>query len=148
MPMYWFEREITWALKRRKRGDPHLRSAQEVTGYKIEAADGEIGRVEDFLIDDETWAIRYLIIDTRRWLPGTRVLISPTWIKRIGWRHSQVVVGLRREAIEQSPEYSDESLVTRDYEAALHRHYDREGYWVDEPPTKTPGPATDHRSRL
>jgi stress response protein YsnF len=65
-------------------------------------------------------------------LPGRRILISPTWINRITWRRRHVAVGLDRQAIEQSPEYSNESQVTRDYEASLHRHYDRDGYWVDE----------------
>jgi hypothetical protein len=134
MPMYWgFQREIARA-HRRGRGDLHLRSVNAVRGYEIEATHGTIGRVEDFLVDGETWAIRYLIIDTRRWLPGKRVLISPEWIERISWSERQVVVGLGREAIEGSPEYMDGSLVTRDYEAALHSHYDREAYWVDQPP--------------
>jgi PRC-barrel domain len=135
MPLYWFERERESARKRLKHGDPHLRSVHEVTSYKVEAADGEIGHVEGFLVDDETWTIRYLIVDTHRWLPGRTILISPTWINRITWHRRHVAVGLEREAIEKSPEYSNESHVTRDYEASLHRHYDREGYWVDEPPS-------------
>lgn len=134
MPMYWgFQRETARAHSR-GRGDPHLRSVNAVRGYEIEATHGTIGRVEDFLVDSETWAIRYLIIDTHRWLPGKRVLISPEWIERISWSERQVVVGLEREAIERSPEYKDGSPVTRDYEATLHLHYDREAYWVDQPP--------------
>jgi hypothetical protein len=53
--------------------------------HHIHATDGEIGHIEDFLIDDETWAIRYLVIDTRNWWPGKRILISPRWIERVGW---------------------------------------------------------------
>ena len=72
--------------------DPHLRSTQDVSGYHIQAADGEIGYVEDFVIDDEVWAIRYLIIDTRNWLPGKKVLVSPQWIERVSWCESKVFV--------------------------------------------------------
>jgi sporulation protein YlmC with PRC-barrel domain len=112
--------------------DPHLRSTHEVTGYHIQADDGEIGHVEDFIVDDETWAIRYLVVGTRNWWPGKRVLISPQWIKRVTWSERKVLVNLSRETIKRSPEYTEESLPTRDYEIGLHRHYSRQGYWVDE----------------
>jgi hypothetical protein len=119
-----------------KAWDPHLRSTHEVGGYQIQATDGEIGHVEDFIIDDETWAIRYLSIGTRNWWPGKKVLVSPQWIERVSWTKSTVFVNLSRETIKQSPEYTEESLLTRDYEDALHRHYNRQGYWVDEPIAK------------
>jgi sporulation protein YlmC with PRC-barrel domain len=112
--------------------DPNLRSIHDVRGRNIQATDGEIGHVEDFIIDDKTWAIRYLIIDTRNWWPGKKVLMSPNWIERISWDESKVYVNLTSDAIKQSPEYTEESLLTRDYETVLHRHYDRQGYWVDE----------------
>ena len=116
-----------------KAWDPHLRSSHEVTGYHIEAADGDIGHVEDFIIDDETWAIRYLIIDTRNWWPGKKVLVSSQWIDRVSWHEEKVFINLQRDIIKQSPEYTEESPVTRDYEIRLHRHYTIEGYWVREP---------------
>jgi len=122
--------------KGEKAWDPHLRSSREVSGYHIHAQEGDIGHVEDFVIDDETWAIRYLIIDTRNWWPGKEVLVSPRWIERVSWDESKVFVNLSRETIKQSPEYTEESPLTRDYEAKLHRHYDRNGYWVDEPVNK------------
>ena len=115
-----------------KAWDPHLRSTHDVSGHHIQAEDDEIGHVEDFIIDDETWAIRYLIIDTRNWWPGKKVLVSPQWIERVSWDESKVFVDLPRETIKQSPEYTEESLLTRDYETGLHRHYNRQGYWVDE----------------
>ena len=113
--------------------DPHLRSTHEVSGYEIHAVDGEIGHVEDFIFDDETWTIRYLIIDTRKWWQGKHVLISPRWIERISLSESKVIVNLSRETIMQAPEYSEESLFTREYETVLHQHYNRRGYWDDEP---------------
>ena len=73
-----------------KAWDSHLRSSHDVSGYHIHAADGEIGHVEDFIIDDETWAIRYLIIDTRNWWPGKR-----SWFHRNG---SSALVGASRKS--------------------------------------------------
>jgi uncharacterized protein YrrD len=112
--------------------DAHLRSTDEVTGYHIQAVDGEIGHVEDFIIDDETWTIRYLIVDTRNWWPGKRVLIAPQWIERVSWSEQKVFVIFNRETVQQSPEYQEHSLPTRVYEAGLHMHYNRLGYWVDD----------------
>jgi hypothetical protein len=111
-----------------KEWDPHLRSTHEVCGYHIQASDGELGHVEDFIIDDETWAIRYLVINTHNWWPGKKVLISPLWITRVSWSEAKVFVKLPREIIKQSPEYTDESLVTRDYERDLNLYYQRQGY--------------------
>jgi len=118
--------------------DPHLRSTYSVSGHHIQALDGEIGHIEDFIIDDETWAIRYVVVDTHNWLPGKKVLISPHWIESVSWGERKVFVNLLRETIKQAPEYTDEYGVTRDYEAGLHRHYNRQGYWVDEPTAKEP----------
>ena len=72
------------------------------------------------------------IIDTGTWWPGKKVLVSPQWIERVSWSQSRVFVNLSRQAIKESPEYTEESLVTRDYEIGLHGHYNRKGYWVDE----------------
>jgi uncharacterized protein YrrD len=128
--------ELAEATRNEKAWDPHLRSTHDVAGRHIEAADGEIGHIEDFIIDDKTWAIRYLIVDTRNWWPGKRVLVAPQWIESVSWSESKVLVNLSRDAIKRSPEYTEESLLTRDYETGLHQHYNREGYWVDEPASK------------
>ncbi len=144
-PMYWGgpfmwgsyttlqrSRELSDSRQGEKAWDPHLRSTQTVTGYHIQADDGELGHVEDFIIDDETWAIRYLVIDTKNWWPGKKVLVAPQWIERVSWDESKVFVNLSRVAIKQSPEYTEKSLITRDYESGLHRHYQREGYWASD----------------
>jgi sporulation protein YlmC with PRC-barrel domain len=109
--------------------DVHLRSAQEVGSYFIEAADGEIGHVDDLIVDDETWAIRYLIVDTGNWWPGKRVLISPQWISSIEWAQSKVHVHLSRDGVKKSPTYDSSMLVSRDYEQQLYGHYGQPGYW-------------------
>jgi len=121
------------ALHEKASWDHHLRSTLDVTGHHIQAADGEIGHVVDFIIDDKSWTIQYLIVDTRNWWPGKKVLLSPKWIERVSWPDKTVAVSLSRDNIRQSPEYSEESLLTRDYETRLHRHYQRKGYWIDEP---------------
>jgi len=115
-----------------KAWDPHLRSTHDVSGHHVQAADGEIGHVEDFIIDDETWAIRYLIINTKNWWPGKHVLIAPQWIDRVSWSESKVFTRLTRETIQESPEYTTESLLNRDYETILYQHYNRKGYWTEE----------------
>jgi hypothetical protein len=86
----------------------------------------------DFIIDPETWAIRYLVAGTRNWWPGKKVLLSPRWIDRVSWSESKVYVGLSRESIRQSPGYLDDTVLDRDYESVLHHYYNRPGYWIEE----------------
>lgn len=124
-----------------KAWDRHLRSTDAVSGYEIQALDGEIGHVEDFIIDDETWAIRYLKVATRNWWPGKNVLVSPQWIERVSWSESKVFVNLSRETIKQSPEYTESSLLNRDYEVELFSHYQREGYWIQGEERKEMAPS-------
>jgi hypothetical protein len=112
--------------------DSHLRSAADVTGYSIEAVDGEIGHVDGFLVDDEAWAIRYIEVATRNWWPGKKVLVSPAWIERVSWADSKVYTGLTREAIQNAPEYVESASITREYENRLYFHYGRPPYWVHE----------------
>ena len=112
--------------------DSHLRSTGAVTGYHLEATDGEIGHVNGFVVDDETWAIRYLEIGTRNWWPGKKVLLSPAWIDRVSWMESSVYAGLSREAIENAPEYIESLPVTREYESRLYSHYGRPPYWLGQ----------------
>jgi hypothetical protein len=117
-----------------REGDPHLRSTAEVMGYYIEARDGEIGHVEDFLVDDEAWAIRYMVVDTSNWWVGKKVLVAPDWITEIRWQDSHVHVDLTREAIKAGPVYDPTTPIDRAYEERLHRSYGREGYWAGRIP--------------
>jgi hypothetical protein len=109
--------------------DAHLRSSKAVLGYHIQASDDLIGHVEDFLFDEETWAIRYLIVDTHNWLPGKHVLVSPQWIRDVSWVERTLSVALTRQQVEQSAEYDPKDPPSRDYERALHQHYSRSQYW-------------------
>lgn len=89
-------------------GDPHLRSTAAVTGCTVEASDGRIGHVDDFLFDPSSWAIRKVVVDTRHWLPGRRVLVEPAAIDRMDWSGRRVHVALTREAVKACPEYKAE----------------------------------------
>ena len=110
--------------------DTHLRSAAKVSGYDIQASDGSIGHVQDFIFDDASWMIRYLVVDTRNWWPGGKqVLVATHWIDEIVWGTRMVVVNLTREQVKNSPEYDDTAPLTRDYETRLHSAYKRSSYW-------------------
>lgn len=109
--------------------DHNLRSTHAVSGYHIHAEDGEIGHLDDYIIDDDAWAIRYLVIDTNNWWIGKKVLVSPHWIKRVNWSTSEVCINLSRNVIKHAPEYTDWSILTREFEDCLYKHYERPGYW-------------------
>jgi hypothetical protein len=112
------------APRDQKKGDPNLRSANEVDGYHIEAVDGPIGHVDDFIFDDASWGLRYFVVDTRNWLPGRHVLISTDWIDRVSWQERKSYVALTRDEVRNSPEYDAASFSDAEQEA-LHRHYGR-----------------------
>ncbi len=110
--------------------DTHLRSTHEVLSYSIEATDTSIGHIEDFIVDEETWIIRYLIIDTSNWLPGSRkVIISPEWVDRFEWADGSAVMTVSSEKIEKSPAYDPNVTLDRDYETALYNYYGLPYYW-------------------
>lgn len=111
-------------------GNPNLRSSREVHGYNIEATDGTLGEVADFIVDDESWAVRYMVVDTRRWLPGKKVLVAPQWIRRVAWEDALVEVDLTKNKIKDAPEYDpSKTEITRDYEDQLHSYYGKPRYW-------------------
>jgi sporulation protein YlmC with PRC-barrel domain len=110
-------------------GDPHLRSARDVMGYYLEATDGDLGHVDDFIVDDREWAIRYMVVDTRNWWPGKKVLVSPEWIREVSWPDSRVYVDLSREGIKSAPEFDPARPLEREYEGRLYDHHRRRRYW-------------------
>lgn len=110
-------------------GDQRLRSAKEVEGYHVKATDGEVGHVEDFVLDDDGWVVRYVIVDTRNWLPGKKVLVSPEWFDAVSWADQKVMVDLTREAIRNSPAYDPTKPINREDEGALYDYYGRPAYW-------------------
>jgi hypothetical protein len=94
-----------------------------MTGCTVLALDGDIGHVADLLIDVDSWRICYLVLDTRNWLPGRRVVLSPRWIKHIDWVTGRMKIDLNRETVKSSPPYEQARPITPDYSARLQRHY-------------------------
>lgn len=108
-----------------RRWDVHLRSSRQVTGYRLEALDAEIGHVEDFLVDDERWVICYLIVDTGKIFSGMKVLVSPKWVTAIDWGARHVSVDLTQDAVRDSPPFDPTQPVNREYETRLYDYYGR-----------------------
>jgi len=117
--------EIEKQLKDTEHTDdnPHLRSTQEVTGYNIQATDGDIGEVEDFIIDDETWKIYFLVVETGNWFSGKKVLISPKWIKDVKWQEQKVTINHAKDEVKNSPEYDSSQAINDSYEHSLNDYY-------------------------
>lgn len=112
--------------------DPHLRSCNAVKDYHIQVSDGDIGYLQGFLVDEETWAIRYLIVNTSNWWLGHDVLIAPKWIREVNWQESTVSVSLTRQAVQDAPTYNSAEQLTREQELEIFKHYGWVGYWADE----------------
>jgi sporulation protein YlmC with PRC-barrel domain len=110
-------------LPKTTKGDPHLRSTKNVEGYHIHANDGEIGHVEDYIVDDKKWNLCFIVVDTHNWLQGRKVLVSPHWIKQIDWSEEKVYVNLSQESIKNSPEFDSAQQITKDYESELLNYY-------------------------
>lgn len=108
-----------------REGDANLRSVSEVIGYHIAALDGEVGHVEDFVAETSTWAIRWLVVDTRNWLPGRRVLIAPAWAQSVSWSERKLEVALTREQIENSPPFDPSEPINAGLETQLYDYYGR-----------------------
>jgi hypothetical protein len=137
------ERELENFLRderaRHRNDDPHLRSCKAVVGYHLHASDGDIGHVSGFLVDDETWAVRYLIIDTSNWWLGHKALIAPAWIKGVHWSDQTVSIDLTRDSIKNAPPYDASADWNRDQELHLYRHHGRSGYWAGSRMYETEG---------
>jgi hypothetical protein len=104
-------------------GDRHLRSIAAVTDYHIHATDGEIGHVEDFFVEDADWSIHYLLVDTKNWWPGKKVLISPVSARTIDWKDRLVNLNVDRAKVKDSPPYDPSTTIDRPYERQFHSYY-------------------------
>ncbi len=103
--------------------DVHLRSANEVTGYGITATDGHLGHVEGFIVNDETWRIGYIAVDTRDWWPGKKALVPPDWIQEMNWPDKAVTVYASREQIQNAPEWNPSESISPEFEDRLYHYY-------------------------
>jgi hypothetical protein len=113
-------------------GDPHLRSCKALTSYRIEATDGGVGHVQGLLVDEETWAIRDLVVETSSWWLGHQVIIAPQSIRDINWLDSTVSIALNRQAVKDAPPYESASPPNRNQETARYQHHGRTRYWADQ----------------
>lgn len=93
--------------------DQHLRSTKQVTGYHIHATDGDIGHVDDFIVDEKQWGVRYLVVETGAWFTHKKVLIAPLWITKVNWADASVYLDRTREAVRNSPELEFAKTIDR-----------------------------------
>lgn len=112
--------------------NPHLRSANEVMRYYVHATDGDIGHVQGLLVEEKSWAIRYIIVNTSNWWIGHEVLIAPEWIDDVYWAESKLEVSLTRQAVKDAPAYDSTVPLDRELETGIHEHYGRNGYWASQ----------------
>ncbi len=103
--------------------DRHLRSAHEIKGCHIHATDGEIGHVDDLLIEDGDWSIHYLSVETSNWWTGKDVLISPRSVQDIDWQERVISLDVDRARVKGSPPYAPTTQLDRIYENQFHDYY-------------------------
>lgn len=108
-----------------------LVDSSDLIGAHIDAVDGSLGHVDDLIVEDDNWHVRYVVVDTRNWWLGKHVLLAPEWIDRFDAATRTVHVNVNRDAIKDAPEYDAGYLLTRDDEAAVFRHYQRRPYWSE-----------------
>ena len=107
-----------------------LQEANRVLKYAVQARDGEAGQVEDFLIDDESWTLQYLVVDTGSWLSGRKVLVSPSYVYQIDWAEAVVHIDLNQETVKNSPEYDLESSTSQEFEERVYDPQDQNKAWL------------------
>jgi hypothetical protein len=112
----------------RRPNDLHLRSANSIVRYYVHATDGDIGHVQGILVEERTWAIQYVIVNTSNWWLGHEVLIAPEWVDDVYWAESKLMVSVTRQSVKGAPEYDSKVPITREHERLLHEFYGHETY--------------------
>lgn len=124
-----FDQSTRQALERRalerEKSDPHLRSTKEIAGYEIKARDGEVGELDDLLFEEDDWTIRFLVIDTRKWLPGKQVVVPVDCVDEVSWSERGVFLDLTKEDVRNSPQFDPLAELTAENAAGLYAHYGR-----------------------
>ncbi len=105
--------------------ESHLRSVNEVTGYQILSKDGKVGHAEDFLVEEEAWVLRYIVINIHNGLPHRKVLVAPTWVTWVDWVSMQIRIELTTEAFRNMLEYDPSVPIDRRHEGRLHEQHGR-----------------------
>ena len=106
-----------------------LQRIKAIKGFRIKALDGEIGHLDDLLIDDIKWNVRYCVVNTGSWLPGKKVLVSPSWGGMIDDSASEIQIDVKQEKIRTAPQFEPSIHLTSEYEVSLFTHYDKKPYW-------------------
>lgn len=111
--------------------DAHLRRAKEVLDYHVEGREEGLGSVDDIILDDEHWIVRYLVLLTEvPEVENKKVLIAPFWIQSINFQDQQVNLDLTWQTIKDSPAFDPHTPIHREYEEVLYDYYGRPYYWI------------------
>jgi len=113
----------------KKKGDPCLRSVREVTGYQVEASNGEVGHIEDFIAEDDPWMVRYIVVNLGHKMGEKKVLVSPKWVEKTDWIEKKFFMDIEKELIYESPEYKPTDPVNRVVEEKLYDYHGKPYYW-------------------
>jgi hypothetical protein len=105
------------------KGDIHLRSVRSLCDCRAQGRDADIGNVEDLIVDDEAWVIKYIVVDTSQWWYGKKVLVAPHWATKVIWDARMICVTMSRRDIEESPEWTSNAPVSGEYELRLYDYH-------------------------
>lgn len=105
--------------------DPHLRSSDKITGYALQAVDGELGHIDDFIIDTDSWKIIFIVVKTGNWFSGKRVMLPIGWISEVDWQASRIVVDATVEKVQQCTEFDPDAAINEVYEKVLRDYSGR-----------------------
>ncbi|MCB8942993.1 MAG: PRC-barrel domain-containing protein [Ardenticatenaceae bacterium] len=106
-----------------------LATMKELNGFELQAKDGKLGKIEELYFDEETWAVRYLVVNVGNWLLRDYVLLSPTSVEDVDREAEVVRVALTKDQIENSPDINTHKPISREKEERLHAYFNWPPYW-------------------
>lgn len=118
------------AMQQGRRDDPHLRSGKAIRKYTIRAQDGDMGHLQGMLVEEQSWALRYILVKTGDWWFGHDVVIAPNWIRAVDWFGRKIDVDLSRKQVREAPAFESLATWDRPREGELFNHYGRRAYWT------------------
>lgn len=132
MPMVssFYVKENASSTQGEQKCDVRPQSCRDLIGSPVKATDGGAGVIDDLLLDDDYWLVRYVVLDTGRWFPGRKVILSTSWLKHTSEDDSTLLVDLTSEAVKDGPTYDPGVPINRELESGIFAHYDRRPYWV------------------
>lgn len=109
--------------------DPHLRSCQRIKGYHIQTLDKELGHIEDFIIDDETWEIKQIVVATKNWVPGRMVMCPPDLVTQIDCEVSKICLNITAADLYHLPEFDVHLPANKVMETRFYDYAGKPMYW-------------------